>query len=192
MGKKSRDKSKTGERLLASFLRSEGYECRRGVQYAGGPDSPDVVGLPGIHIECKFVNRLNIHDALKQSIRDAKEGEIPVVFFKRDREDWRVTMQATDFMKIFREYDASMNVPPVDAEPVKHGHWKEDSTCSVCGKKAIKKIIFSGETLWEDKYDYCPHCGAKMDAIEERLIMPKADGSTIPKDYMDEEKDGNK
>lgn len=108
MGKKSRDKGKRGERLLASFLRDEGYECRRGVQYAGGPDSPDVIGLPGIHIECKYVNRLNIHDALKQSIRDAKEGEIPVVFFKRDREDWRVTMQATDFMKIFREYDASM------------------------------------------------------------------------------------
>jgi len=111
MGKKSRDKGKRGERLLASFLRDEGYECRRGVQYAGGPDSPDVIGLPGIHIECKFVkDRLNIHAALKQSIRDAKEGEIPVVFFKRDREDWRVTMQATDFMKIFREYDASVNV----------------------------------------------------------------------------------
>lgn len=59
------------------------------------------------------------------------------------------------------------NVPTIDAEPVRHGHWKESSTCSVCGKRAVKKVIFCDETLWEDKYDYCPHCGAKMDEVEE-------------------------
>lgn len=150
MGKKSRDKGKRGERLLASFLRDEGYECRRGVQYAGGPDSPDVIGLPGIHIECKYVNRLNIHDALKQSIRDAKEDEIPVVFFKRDREDWRVTMQATDFMKIFREYDASVNVSPVDAEPVvrcgdcKYYLYSEEK----CGLLDTRLHFYETDNVW--------------------------------------------
>lgn len=48
---------------------------------------------------------------------------------------------------------------------VKHAHWEKDGTCSVCGKKAIKKIIFDDEMLWEDEYDYCPHCGAKMDEV---------------------------
>ena len=53
MGKTSRDKGKRGEREVASLLRSYGYDTHRGQQYHGGKDSPDVVGLPGIHIEVK-------------------------------------------------------------------------------------------------------------------------------------------
>ena len=48
--------------------------------------------------------------------------------------------------------------PTVDAVPVRHGHWTDDTGiegawnyCSVCGEQAI------------DLYDYCPNCGAKMD-----------------------------
>lgn len=61
--------------------------------------------------------------------------------------------------------DAILVAKTVEVEPVRHGHWKESGTCSVCGKKAIKKIIFDDEMLWEDEYDYCPHCGAKMDKV---------------------------
>lgn len=68
-----------------------------------------------------------------------------------------IAIDVADIIRYWR------NKRTADPNPVKHGHWKEDSTCSVCGKKAIEKIIFSGETIWEDKYDYCPHCGAKMD-----------------------------
>ena len=112
MGKMSRDKGKRGERQLAAFLRDEGYDCHRGVQYQGGKDSPDVVGLPLIHIECKFVERLNIYDAMKQSIRDSAEGEKPVVFFKNEATNnkWYVTLRADDFMDIYREWEAGQNV----------------------------------------------------------------------------------
>lgn len=50
-------------------------------------------------------------------------------------------------------------------EPVKHGHWEKDSICSVCGEKVIKRVIYRDEMVWEDEYDYCPHCGAKMDKV---------------------------
>ena len=63
------------------------------------------------------------------------------------------------------DYHFEHLAPTVD--PIKHGYWEKDSTCSVCGEKAIKKLIFCDETLWEDEYDYCPHCGAKMDLEEE-------------------------
>ena len=51
------------------------------------------------------------------------------------------------------------NEPTVDAVPVRHGKWVDDSNgiegawnyCSVCGEQAI------------DLYDYCPNCGARMD-----------------------------
>ena len=107
MGKASREKGKRGERMLASFLREQGYDCRRGVQYSGGPDSPDVVGLPHIHIECKFVERLNIYDAVAQAIRDRKEGEKAVVFHRRSRGEWLVTMPADEFIDIYREWEVS-------------------------------------------------------------------------------------
>lgn len=111
MGKASRDKGKRGELLLARFLREQGYDCRRTSQYCGQTgDAADVVGLPGLHIECKFVERLNVREALTQAIRDAKTGLIPVLFHKRSREEWLVTMRAEDFMSIYREWEAGRTV----------------------------------------------------------------------------------
>lgn len=56
----SNQKGKKGERELAAILKSYGYEdSRRGQQYCGSNGDADVVGLPGIHIECKRVEKLN-------------------------------------------------------------------------------------------------------------------------------------
>lgn len=49
----SREKGKRGERELAGELRRHGYDARRGQQYCGANGDADVVGLPGLHIECK-------------------------------------------------------------------------------------------------------------------------------------------
>lgn len=95
----SNRKGKTGERELASILREYGFNARRGVQYKGGEDSPDVVGIPFFHIECKRVEKLNIYDAMKQSIRDAG-SETPTVMFRKNGEEWLVCMRLTDFMEV--------------------------------------------------------------------------------------------
>ena len=73
----SRRKGASGERELAKKLREYGYEARRGQQYCGSNGDADVVGIPGIHIECKRVEALNIEKAMQQSISDSKDGEIP-------------------------------------------------------------------------------------------------------------------
>lgn len=102
----SRQKGAAGERELARKLREEGYDCRRGQQFSGANGDADVVGLPGIHIECKRVERLNLEDAMAQSRRDAREGEIPVVMHRKTRSPWLVTMTLEDWIEIYREWEA--------------------------------------------------------------------------------------
>ena len=99
----SNRKGKVGEREIAQFLRDHGFYARRGVQYHGGSDSPDVVGLKGFHIEVKRVERLNLYEAMEQSIRDSAPDETPLVMHRRDRDYWKVTMRLDDFMKLIKE-----------------------------------------------------------------------------------------
>lgn len=102
MAKNSRKKGKTGELELAHELSKWGFDCRRGQQFRGGGDSPDVTGLPGVHIECKRVERLLLDDAMEQSRRDAEgTGEVPVVMHRRNEKPWKVTMDLRDFMNMY-------------------------------------------------------------------------------------------
>lgn len=104
MGKMQREKGKRGERELAGILKDHGYDCRRGQQFCGTAGDADVIGLPGIHIECKRVERLNLQEAMDQAGRDAREGELPAVFHRRDRSGWLVTMRLEDWIGLYREW----------------------------------------------------------------------------------------
>lgn len=99
----SRNKGAAGERELAAKLREYGYNCRRGQQYCGANGDADVVGLPGVHIECKRVEKLNLYDAMAQAARDAKDGETPSVFHRKNNKGWLVTLRMDDFMKMHAE-----------------------------------------------------------------------------------------
>lgn len=103
MGKMSRNKGKAGEREVASFLRDYGYDARRGQQYAGIHGDADVIGLPGIHIEVKRTERLDLYGALDQSRRDAKEGELPTVWHRKNNCRLVVIIDAEDFLKLYGE-----------------------------------------------------------------------------------------
>ena len=99
----SRDKGKRGELELSRKLRELGWECRRGQQYSGANGDADVIGLPGIHIECKRVERLDMYAAMRQSVHDAKEGEAPTVMHRKDHCEWLVTMRLEDWAKLYSE-----------------------------------------------------------------------------------------
>ena len=74
-------------------------------------EEPDLSGLPGVHIECKRVERLNISQAMAQAVRDAekfKDGA-PAVFHRRNREGWLVTMQLEDWLDIFKNQGVEQN-----------------------------------------------------------------------------------
>lgn len=105
MGKiNSRDKGKRNELLLAHKFQEYGFDARRSQQFAGINGDADVVGVPYLHVECKAVQKLNLDKAMEQSERDAREGEIPVVIHRKDRQDWRITMTLEDFMPFFMAY----------------------------------------------------------------------------------------
>lgn len=99
----SRRKGKEGELELARILREYGFDARRGQQYSGASGDADVIGLPGIHIECKRVEQLNLAKALAQSTIDARAGERPVVIHRRNGEKWMVTMSLMDFIELYEE-----------------------------------------------------------------------------------------
>lgn len=99
--KNSRRKGVEGERELAGKLREYGYDSRRGQQYCGVNGDADVVGLPGIHIECKRVEKLNLYDAMAQSCVDARSDEIPAVFHRKNNCGWLVTLKLDDFMQLY-------------------------------------------------------------------------------------------
>lgn len=94
----SREKGKRGERELAHELAKFGFKTRRGQQYNGADGSADVVGIPGLHIECKRAEQLNLEKALQQAEGDAKAGELPAVFHRKNRENWKVTLRLKDFV----------------------------------------------------------------------------------------------
>lgn len=90
-----------------------------------------------------------LHELCKKKEKDCYKGCEP--------ENWD---------SAFAEFEAILkNVPTVDAEPVRHGHWitgscfsqgtydypEYDKKCSVCEKYS------------RDFSNYCPNCGAKMD-----------------------------
>src|SRR5947199_10355468 len=116
----SREKGKRGERQWRDELRANGYAARRGQQFCGSPESPDVVceQLRWIHFEVKAVERLNIEEAMEQARRDAGKSEIrdpkskalagghnlnseirkvPMLAHKRSFRAWLVTMEAETF-----------------------------------------------------------------------------------------------
>ena len=98
----SRQKGKRGELELARVLREHGIDARRGQQYSGANGDADVIGMEGIHIECKRVESLNIEKAMQQSEHDARAGEVPVVMHRRNGEKWKCTLRLEDFIEIWK------------------------------------------------------------------------------------------
>lgn len=105
MGKiNSRQKGARGEREIAHFFQKYGIEARRGQQFSGLQGDADVVGVPYLHLEIKRVQALNLDKAMEQSKRDAREGEVPTVVHRKDRQEWRITLTLEDFMPFFMAY----------------------------------------------------------------------------------------
>lgn len=106
MGKMSRDKGKRGELELVHRLQDLGFPgVHRAQQYCGSATSADVLGLPGIHPECKRTEALRLYEAMAQAVRDS-EGttDLPAVFHRRSKQPWLVVMRIEDWVELYRVY----------------------------------------------------------------------------------------
>ena len=112
-GKAAREKGSRFERELSKLFNEHGFNTHRGyVQFK----QSDVIGLDGIHIEAKAVERLNPWAALQQATEEAKKRKdgLPTVFWKRSRKGIMVCMSFDDFMTLYKiargkGYEANRN-----------------------------------------------------------------------------------
>jgi hypothetical protein len=97
-------KGKVNERKWASICTNEGYPARRGQQFRGGEDSPDVIceSLPIFHFEVKAGKRPHLWNAVDQALRDRKTGQLAIAALHRDFCPWMVGMLGDDFFRMVR------------------------------------------------------------------------------------------
>jgi len=101
----SRQKGKAGELEWKNFLVSQGFAARRGQQYSGTADSPDVVceELDWLHAEVKRVEHLQLGKAMnKARLECAGTDKTPYVAHRANRQPWMVTMLAADWAQIVK------------------------------------------------------------------------------------------
>lgn len=86
-------------------LRDAGFTARRGQQFSGGADSPDVIcdELKNLHMEVKFVEREAVRNWMAQAQKDAKNPEKCLVAHKTSRHPWLVTIPLELFFGLLRE-----------------------------------------------------------------------------------------
>lgn len=110
MGKFQQRKGRGGELELCRILRGYGYPVEPG-QAASYGATPDVTGLPGIHIECKRAQQQSLYAWLEQARRDAdkfRDG-LPAVFWRKDRRPWLVCMDLRDWIRLYQAAETAEN-----------------------------------------------------------------------------------
>ena len=66
-----------------------------------------------------------------------------------------------------------MQQPTIEAVPVVHGHWRKDRLVSTGGGTYGVRRCSACEWYCEDLpywFNYCPHCGAKMDEVSDGKV----------------------
>ena len=102
----SRTKGKRGELEAAkAWSQMVGGSARRGQQFHGGADSPDVVCDQQVHLEVKRTERGNPYAWIDQSVADAG-GKVPVVLHRRNGREWLLIVRLADVTRLAQETGA--------------------------------------------------------------------------------------
>ena len=101
MGARSRRKGKRGElEAAAEIRRLFRVEARRGRQYQGTDESPDVLAaIPEVHFEVKRVEALRLYESLAQATEDAGDS-VPVVLHRANRRPWVAIVLLDDLPRL--------------------------------------------------------------------------------------------
>lgn len=101
MGARSRRKGQRGElEAAAEIRRLFRVEARRGRQYCGMEESPDVLtSIVGVHLEVKRTEALRLYGALEQAATDAGE-QVPVVLHRANERPWVAIVRLDDLPRL--------------------------------------------------------------------------------------------
>jgi hypothetical protein len=94
----TRQKGANYERYVAHRLAEVWPDAKRGYQFRGGDEQPDVTGTP-YHIEAKHRQRVFIQRAMQQAVADS-DGRPPVVVSRDNHGGDLVTMRLDDWLAL--------------------------------------------------------------------------------------------
>ena len=104
----------------------------------------------------EYINRDAVHDLVRSLTKYAWASPVS--------NEQRVTVDADDV-----QFGVD-KIPSADVAPVRHGQWYmlDDCAnagvyCSDCGRR-VHREEFAYKKL---RSKYCPHCGAKMDGVDD-------------------------
>lgn len=123
MSAMQRRKGQRGEREVVDMLSAvPGWRPKRATQAHDGADYCDVEGTPH-WIECKAQKRPSVYAAIDQA-REASDGRPVLVFTKRDRDEWYVTLSALEYVRLRAAHEATKAelFERVAAEQLAKGH----------------------------------------------------------------------
>lgn len=111
----SKAKGKRGELYVVNKFKEYGYnEVHRTAQFKGNTgQAQDIEGIDYIHAEVKFVEKLNINQAMEQAIRDNKKPcnkVFPTVFHKKNNDRLMVTMYFDNWIELYNSYYSDMKL----------------------------------------------------------------------------------
>ena len=102
----SRSKGVRGELEAAVEIRKYEFDARRGQQFSGSGDSPDVIhSVPGIHLEVKRSEKLRIWVAMDQANNDCPVDKKPVVMHRKNNREWLAIQSFRHFMETQQELE---------------------------------------------------------------------------------------
>jgi hypothetical protein len=137
----SRNKGKVGEREFAALLREHGFDARRGQQFSGSPDSPDVIcpELHWIHFEVKRCERIEMRDWIVQAEADS-QGKPWVISFRWNNGPWLFAGRMDLLFKFLRGELPLQGTAPV-AQSSEHGNKprKQDNECRALTSAATEQ-----------------------------------------------------
>ena len=118
-------KGSAGEREAAHALNAvlPHAKARRAQQYCGHATAADLVceGLPGIMVEVKRKQALNLHKTMDKSLEDCIDEQTPVIIHRKDNCEWLLTVRLEDvpamMWKFLREGSPKGISKDVDPEP---------------------------------------------------------------------------
>ena len=110
----SKQKGKRGELYVVNKFKDNGFKCNRTAQFKGNTGrADDIEGIDYIHCEVKFVEKLNLSEAMNQAIRDNLASDrqaFPTVFHKKNYQELMVTMQFSTWIKLYNSFYSDMKL----------------------------------------------------------------------------------
>lgn len=64
---------------------------------------------------------------------------------------------------VYCDYKRFKNIPAADVAPVMHGEWRENGLNGYAYAFICSKCGYIDGYPFNDRFRYCPNCGAKMD-----------------------------